>query len=495
MLKDFFFHLLFITGKLIKNTVGLLRACFFCHEHIVLAIVLGALYLSGYVYSRGVLASTNSWGWALDHMFDLAITKQSVMNGCVSEKIFSIVLYCVTWLIGGGTLLAALVSRSGAFFAKIQNGEIRYSWCLRGHHVILGWDYNVISLLRQKELCRKQIVIISELPTAEIRKTILAAGGVGRFARLPSNLLIYRGEYDSKLAFKKLCLKYAARIYITGVQQERAHDIRTLILLSHLDKYFGECNRERLSPIRIPCSVRIQSHYLYRLLILNIKKGPNSFQHLNKDDVRFFNFYENWARRLWDENTRERNKGKGKAYPVLRYSPANNKIPIRLVVVGFGQMGQALVVQALRQAKEPSRNGNTDCVKTNITIIDPNAHELYEYFLQNYADIVTGYMKDANCKIDEVLDMSAHSMVFKQRLAEQGYPNEQLTVAITLPDADDALNTAMMINGVMQQRVNILVRANIYNSDIEQCREDLCKCYDLKNIYFFGFKDGAGFKR
>ena len=482
MIKDIAFRLAFNAGKWAKNFLGLLSACVACYEHIVLAVALVVTYLGGCLFALLWLDVDNCWGWTAGHMFDFASVKGSIMRGGVSEKICAFSLYCITWLIGGGTLLAALVSRSGAFLAKIRNGEMRYTWCLRGHHIILGWDYNVISLLRQTELRRKQVVIISEIPAVEIRKTVRMAVGVGRFSRLPFQLLLYCGQCDSKSEFKKIALKHAARVYITGVQQEKAHDVRTLILLSHIDNYLGEIN------VKIPFFVRIQSHYLYRLLILNIKKGSNGFQHLGKD-VRFFNFYENWARRLWDNEARNENK---KQYPLLRYLPINNKSSIRLVVVGFGQMGQALVVQALRQAKVQSEE-NKDGVKTSITIIDPMANQLYEHFLQNYGDIVDGYKKD--CEIKEVVEMSAHSLEFKRKLSELGYCGEQVTIAITLPDADEALNSAMMINDAIRQRANILVRANIYNSDVEMCRKDLANCYDLKNIYFFGFKDGAGFKR
>lgn len=492
---------LFEIGRLLKKLSGAFLAFLFCIEHILLVLILSVAFCAGisFAYYKLQMSRDMCCEWAFAHLFDFSAACKSVAMGTLPEKVIACLLYCTTWLIGGGTLLAALVSRSSAFFARVRNGELRYTWCLRRHYVILGWDYNVISLLRQllRDECLKgrDVVVLSDVPPVEIRRTVCEALGTGHFGRLPFRLVIYRGVYDSQGEFDKLALKYADRIYITGTQHESAHDVRVLALLSHLDKYLSRFK----SSLNTDIVAKIDSHSLFRSLVRAVKKGPNKLRYLEKR-VRFVNFYENWARYFWNAdavNCPQVDNRLARAYPPLRFR--QDRDPVRLVIVGFGSMGQALLVQALRQATAescvlPSQIGNNSREKTMVSIIDPDVDEAYDRFMQNYSDIVTEeYAK--HCEVDEKVKLAATSRMFLEKISKISSDNAQVTVAVTFSDADKALDAAIMIHRVTKGRVNILVRTNIYVSDIEMCRANIAESYQLKNLYLFGFKDGAGYKR
>ena len=470
-----------------------------CFEHVLLVLILSGTFFVGVAFAHWGLDLTwdMCWGWAFSHLFDFDVARKSVAVGKGFEKLVAFILYCTTWMIGGGTLLAALVLRGSAFFARVRNGELRYTWCLRKHYVILGWDYNVVSLLRQLLrdgiLNGRTLVILSDISPVEIRRTIREALGANWLGRFPFRLLIYRGVYDSVSEFDKLALKYSDKIYITGMQHERAHDVRLLVLLAQMDNYLSKCSANT------NIVARVDSYSLFRSLVMAVKKGPNKLRYLG-NRVRFVNFHENWSRCFWNIDTAKSphvTNRLAREYPPLKFRQGND--PVRLVIVGFGSMGQAMLVQALRQstAMAKSMNQQNGCANsdvTKVTIIDPSADEAYDRFMQNYSDIVSGEYANY-CQVDEKINVSVSSRKFLEKIAQIASRKEQVTVVVTLPDADMALDASIMIQRVTRSAVNVLMRANVYESDLEDCRANLSESYQLKNLYLFGFKDGAGYKR
>ena len=474
----------------IKNLFGLLTTCLFCQQTLTLLFLMFSIWTLGAAYAFFYLHDPN-WGqWSFVHLFDLTEARRTLNESSGVGKAVAVLLYGVTWLIGGGILLGVIVDRSARFMSTVRDGHVRYRRALRDHFVILGWEPNVVSLLRNlsgggrllsffslRALFRPRIVILSECPAVEIHQQIAEAFGRSFFKVLPFGLIVYNGAYDAKDEFKMLALRYARKIYVTGEEPEASHDSRVLLFLASLDALLGKYKPRQ----RINCHVRIASYSLFRLLVLSINKGSpvgnHKYEYLT---VRFFNFYENWAKRLFSENP-----ANGRAYPSLVFRPDDGQSRVRVVVVGFGKMGQALVVEILRS--HPQRKGRM----IDIVVVDPDVNVLRKQFMMSHSDIATGeYMKHATLRFAKAMRVedAAFRNMIKRFEAEGG----QITVMLTYNSPDDVVVRAVALASKYKS-ANIFARLNIAVPDVDKCRDVVAESYKLNRLYLYGFKDGAGF--
>ena len=231
------------------------------------------------------------------------------------------------------------------------------------------------------------------------------------------------------------------------------------------------------------CHVRIASYSLFRLLILQINKGTSGVdRHYEKLSVRFFNFYENWAKCIIAGGV----SSNGRPYPSLILRPDDkNQGSIRLVVVGFGRMGQAVVVEALRSHKE--RNDR----KIKITTIDPNLNTLSSQFLMSHKDVATGdYSQYA--EFIQTPPMRVEDPAFEKIIDGYVEAGDQVTIIMTYDSPDAAIVRAVALASKWDG-INVFARINITVANVQECRELLAQCYKLKHLYLYGFKSGAGF--
>lgn len=476
--------------RVLKNLWGLLTACLFCQQTLTLLFLMVSIWTLGALYAFLCLHDPN-WGqWSFVHLFDLTEARQTFGDSSGVGKAVAVLLYGVTWLIGGGILLGVIVDRSARFLSTVREGHVRYRRALRDHFVILGWEPNAVSLLRDlsgggrlmsvfswRAWFRPRIFILSECPAVEIHRQIADAFGSSFFKRLPFGLIVYNGAYDAKGEFKMLALRYARKIYVTGEEPESSHDSRMLLFLARLDAFFGK--RKPREPVN--CHVRIASYSLFRLLVLSINKGlpigNHQYAHLS---VRFFNFYENWAKRLFAESP-----AYGRAYPSLVLRPDDDQHHIRVVVVGFGRMGQALVVEILRSHSQWKGR------KIDIVVVDPDVDILRKQFMMSHSDIATGeYMKYATLRFAKA--MRVEDTAFRNMIKRFEADGDQITVMLTYNSPDDVVVRAVALASKYKS-ANIFARLNISVPDVNRCRDIVAESYKLNRLYLYGFKDGAGF--
>ena len=476
----------------LKKAAGLLRACFICPHVLTLAFLLMSAWVIGAVFAHHKLHEPN-WGqWSLSHLFDLSATIDALNTTSTGGKVVAVLLYGTTWLIGGGILLGILIDNSREYFSKIRDGHFRYWRALRNHLVILGWEPNTISLIRDltnegspipfwcfwRILRRHRIVIISELPAEEIRQQIEGAMG-RRFGRCrPFSLIIYNGRYDNKTEFRNLALRHARKIYVTGEETDVSHDTRTLLFLAELNQYIGR-KRGSNDVAKVRCHVRIASFSLFRLLILTIKKDVNKEHQYRHLDVRFFSFYENWAKSIIPLN-----KNIDSAYPDL-VSLEKNPPPARLVVVGFGKMGQAVTIEAFRSHERRENQ------ILNVTVVDPNIDEHKNQFIMTHEDITIGdYAKYT--KLTYVNSMCVEDSAFSDLVDSYVAKDEKITIVLTYELSDDAVVRAVAL-AKRYNKANIFVRLNIDTLDAEDSKKVLAESYKLSRLFPFGFRSGVGY--
>lgn len=484
--------LFFNPARLLKNLLGLIKACLLCQQAITLAALLLVVWGVGALYAA-LFLNIPDWGqWSFAHLFDLSEARKTLDEASGLGKAVAVLLYGVTWLIGGGILLGVLVDRSRDYLARIRDGHMRYRFALRKHLVVLGWEDNVVSLLLDlsnggklvpfwswRAWIRPRIVILSEHPAEEVRRQIAAAFGKSSFKRRPFSLIVYNGRYDSEEESKNLMLSHARKIYLTGEDPEEFHDARVLLFLARLDQLL----KEKKTKGSMDCHVRIASYSLCRLLILQINKGKGGVdRHYEKLAVRFFNFYENWAKLIVGNSV----GCHGRPYPSLILNPDENEQgEIRLVVVGFGRMGQAVVVEALRSHKE--RNDR----KITITTIDPDINTLTSQFLMSHKDVATGDYKQY-AEFVPTPPMRVEDPAFENLIDGYVKNGDQVTIILTYNSPDAAIVRAIALASKWDG-INVFARINISVANVQKCRELLAQCYKLKHLYLYGFKSGAGF--
>lgn len=472
----------------LKKAAGLLRACFICPHVLTLAFLLMSAWVIGAVFAHHKLHEPN-WGqWSLSHLFDLSATIDALNTTSTGGKVVAVLLYGTTWLIGGGILLGILIDNSREYFSKIRDGHFRYWRALRNHLVILGWEPNAISLLRDltnegesipfwRVLRRHRIVIISEQPAEEIRRQIEEAIGRRPFKCFPFSLIVYNGQYDNKEEFRKTALKYARKIYVTGEEPEASHDTRVMLFLAELDRYLHDC---KMGQEKVDCHVRIASYSLLRLLILAIKKDVKKEHHYEHLEVRFFNFYENWSKTVMPVD-----KNVISTYPsVVSEDSEEEEQQARLIVVGFGKMGQAMTVEAFRSHKR------RDDKMLNITVVDPHVEEYIKQFNMSHSDIIEGDYK--NYATLEAFSMRVEDDGFEKMVDGYVRDGAKITIVLTYESSDDAIVRAVAL-ARRHKGANVFVRLNVDVPDAEQSKALLAERYKLSRIFPFGFRSGAGY--
>lgn len=483
--------------RILKNLGMHFWRCLFCWETITLGTLLGLATVAGMWYGGTQAHADDRLAWSTFHMFSLEATVADIRNACGWWKMVPFLLYVITWLIGGGILLGVLIGQSARFWRQVRAGKFRYKAFLYGHYVVLGWEPNCITLLR--DVCkdrrslpiynvlarRPRFVVLSECDAEEIIRQVNTSFKVGFLHKRPFKLVVYHGQYDSPDEFEWLNIEYASSVFVTGEFNEPNHDSRVLLLLAHLNLFLSS-SRLKESEL-IECRARIDSHVLYRSLRKSggVERGERNG--LKKLHVRFFNFYDNWARRIW-----EHEEGSATYFPPLDFlydEEKNNeetgRQDIDLLIIGFGNMGQSLALRAMR------RSVTYEGAKVKILVVDAKMDRRAPVFKTAFGDLIERFKETVCITLEK--PMTVESTDFESLLQKVLGQSKQLTIAITLPNADEALESALQIFSITKDAARILLRQNVYNRDIDEYRKALAECYNLRNIYIFGFQDGAGF--
>ncbi len=178
-------------------------------------------------------------------------------------------------------------------------------------------------------------------------------------------------------------------------------------------------------------------------------KGSGHDKGQGRYDAVIFNFYENWARRIWSHIPEEKDE---KSYYPLAYVPVTQNNFVHLIIIGFGQMGQALAVEAARVAHYGTGKN------TRITVIDNNMterkakfvatfalkhdkdNEIYSWYEENgYKADVEFVFKDNSAEDEEIREF----LVETAKEAEAG--NQIPTLAICFSKLDTAFETALSL--------------------------------------------------
>lgn len=355
----------------------------------------------------------------------------------------------------GGFFMASLVGVRDDRARLAREGKKRYH-LKKGHVVLLGWDETAPGIIKRICMGSKNmvpyIVTLSLIETGKICEDLVAAE-----VQQSYNLFFYNGNYGDKKELEALDLMHASRLYILGDMDDTSRDSKNLEAVLNVLEILNGQRKEAL-----PCFMHINDPYIYSTFqkIGFFRRGD--WNYLN---VRPFNFFECWGQRLWssisccDVNTPN--------YQPLAYQPEKfaKGADVHLVIVGFGQMGRGLALEAARICHYG--NGHV----SRITVIDKNFAQIEEqfssYFSIEFAKIGQNGSTDFGVKNKSLhdvefyaLEKSIESREARDFLIRLVADDSQIpTIAICFSDIDTALLSALSLPlEVKKAGVPILIR-------------------------------------
>lgn len=288
---------------------------------------------------------------------------------------------------------------------------------LKDHIVVCGLGRKGLELVRQLRQRRDQVVVIEidegddSIPTCrELGATVLA------------------GDARSEQILKKAGLPRANRLL--AVCKNDSDNIE--IALQAREIVVGS-RRKAARPLI--CHVHIIDMKLAELFkqhkIFTCTQDPF--------EARIFSYYENSARDLLIRHPLELRVGEARASAMAA--------AVHLVVVGFGQMGESVALQAARIGHYAGGQ------RLRLTIFDPEADQRRLNLLARYP------------QLEQVVDLEFDSRnvehpTVRQQLAEWAESDrERLVVAIAIDDDPRALSIALNLPAALRERgVPVFVR-------------------------------------
>lgn len=400
---------------------------------------------------------------------------------CEEDMLLPQIIAGIIGLLGSILLTGLLISTFSNIFERrveaIRLGKVTYK-NIRDHYVIIGFSEITVSLI--KELCKKaetsKIIIMSGQETEYVRRSLQAQ--LDKEEEKP--ITLYFGNIESADELKRLNLNHAKEIYILGESDEYGRDSKNIGCTHKVCDIRKEAKVSSQIPVYVQFD-RIASYSIIQKMTLATE--ANIY-------FRPFNFYENWARLLWSLYSVSTN------YSHLDYRPIRipkkekgsiSKDYVHLVIVGFGKMGRALLLEALRIchfANYDDTQKETNRIHTIITIIDKDMDEMKNYFTAQYPylkeqihDIKIEYRKDDICS-PNMREEITEWLKDKHRM---------MTIAICVSEPDLSLSLGLNLPScVYEKDARVLIRQELYTNLGELIDENQDK---YKHVKIFGMLD------
>ena len=271
-----------------------------------------------------------------------------------------------------GVLISTLSNMIERRVDRINAGQVRYK--LKNHIIIAGFDDYIIGIIKKSteyHPCRKILIQTPEHPERlRNRLNILLT------RKQQNKVIYYQSNRDTASDIGDLNPHAAASIYIIGKNGEKERDIKNLYCLKLLqNNLIKKCLKTEENKNNLPVQVYLN---INDLVFYDVVKDYD-IENKHLLNLRLVNFYEEWGRKIFADPNNINPKAKMDITPIpVESFKINSKKYLELVIVGFGQMGESIVRNAIRLLHFPNHS------TTKITIIDKNADELFQEFKNNY---------------------------------------------------------------------------------------------------------------
>ena len=414
-------------------------------------------------------------------------------NPCDRWNYFKyVVLYCLGLIVFNGLLIATINRFMATRAERYKKGANTYK-SIRNHYVIIGYGPSCVPIIRnlrhRDENPSAYFLILSNQDTEAIRRNIQT-----QLPDVEERIVIYSGDMDSKSQLNRLNIGYTREAYVLGEGHEAGRDSRNLECAKTVKEF-----REN-GPLKKTLHLNVQldrpSSYSTIKRITIPKKYYKNEKGNDVTYLRPFNFFENWARLLWGTYKLDGYKTLDQGL-MVDHDPEKGltlaQRHVHLVIAGFNEMGEALLLEALRICHFPNFDERSGANKTRITIVDPKMDEKLPQFKSQYP-----YLNQISDVEIEYKACQLEDETFRNSLSDWAVREDTvLTVAICLFDSDDSLSAALSLPDSLYYQIvegkvvpnattQILARQEILSGLTELLDEENGK---YANVKIFGMPD------
>ena len=286
--------------------------------------------------------------------------------------LFSLLGSLLGVVVFGGMLISVLSNMLGRRIENYRKGKNTY--VIANHHVILGYDEIVPSIIKQ--ICSDKdayVLLQSSLPSEEIAEMIHSSIAQDCEKRV----IIKNGHRTSSQDLSELRMNEACAIYIVGERTKPSHDAMNIDCMEKVCAILSE-NKSKGLPQSITTVFEDQDTYA----AMQVADLFNDIRHLGIEFIPY-NFYADWAKQMFVD-CRYMDNGESYTYPFLDGDgiTENDNRHVHLVIVGTSNFGVTLGVEAAKMLHFPNfRKGEN---LTRITFIDLNADKEKDLFMTRY---------------------------------------------------------------------------------------------------------------
>lgn len=287
-----------------------------------------------------------------------------------------------------GVLISSIVSLYERHINKWEKGLSRYPNLLKKNDfiAIIGSNELVPDLIRQifqRKVHVDYIIIQTNNDIESFRKFLMSFLTEDEEKRV----VLYSGEQTSAEDISDLHLEYAKEVFILGDSVEEKtnetnHDALNMKTIQIISNKLQECG---ISDRKLICHVMFEYQTSFSIFqFADISDKISSFI-----DFRPFNYYEQWAQRVFvNRNLSFTSKNLEEYLPLEGEHPITEDSNdfVHLVIVGMSNMGTAMAIEAAHLAHFPNFNRDSN-LKTRITFIDYECDKEMSYFKGRFKEL------------------------------------------------------------------------------------------------------------
>lgn len=439
---------------------------------LLIAVIVTVLVISSLTVTCLHVGLSGGEGWS-EQMWVLYNNFVDPGNQFSQDSWINRIIVAIVSLLGsillGGVLISTISNIIERRVETVRTGRAYYK-SVRNHYVIIGYSDITSCLIRElhKEDPKAVVLVMSSQESEKVRYNLQAQLNKEE----EQNVHIYFGNIESIGELKRLNIDKAKEVYILGEQGDYGRDSKNIQCVHLVSILKGGAEEGHELPVYTQFE-RLSSYSVIQkldIMPMEIEENQiNSTDQKKNYNIYFrpFNIYENWARRLWSLYGLEEDK----PYDSLDYDPIcylpdrslkNQDKYVHLVIVGFGCMGQALLLEALRvchYANYDDTQESESRIRTTITVIDNQLESKKNRFVAQYPhledqidDIEIYYRNEDVC-----------SSSVRNELKEWSSDEHQmLTIAICISDPDESIMLGINLpDEIYKSKTRVLIRQEI----------------------------------
>ena len=323
-----------------------------------------------------------------ERIFYLLSTKQNYNSLIKGSNLLRWGYYTIVMILGSivfGGMVSIISNMLNRHVSTYLDGVLTYK--LKNHVVLIGFDSIVPELVNRILSYEKydgcQVLILSDQPSQMVRKKVNAPLSNDKQKRC----FVYYGKQDLKTDLERLNLTQSRLVFIKGNAEYKSHDslnVNTIQLIMDIIKKEREEERQDASSSttkRIPVIVDFNDPSTYSVFqVTDLSDDWRNYIALTP-----YNFQEDWARQVFVDGRFSLNSKQQINYPPLDGEgiSADSDKHVHLVIIGMGQTGMTMGVQAAHLLHFPNALGHPENY-SRITFVDsdikPKIHHLRNRF-------------------------------------------------------------------------------------------------------------------